>query len=64
MKVLLWQMRHTDAFDQLVLWDGYNTYWDDEMKPSPHSKVHMEEGLRQRKWHPVSNSRFILIGEL
>lgn len=57
MKILFWQMRSSSYWDQIVLWDGLNTYWTEEMKPSSgYAKIHFN------KWR--NNSRFVFIGEL
>jgi hypothetical protein len=57
MKVLLWEF--SESFSSIVLWDGENTYWIEEMRPSA--------GYRELKLDEVdkfTNSRFTLIGEL
>lgn len=58
-KVLLWQMKHTSSFDQLVLWDGENTYWTDEMKPSAGYK-----NIRTHWSRRPMSARLVVIGEL
>jgi hypothetical protein len=54
MKVLLWEM---GTFFELVLWDGENTYWSEEMIPSG--------GYTKLGYiNKLINSRFTYIGEL
>jgi hypothetical protein len=50
-------MGNKGYFDQLVLWDGENTYWTEEMKPSDgYKNIH--------KYSRMINARFVYIGEL
>jgi len=58
MKVLLWQCKKYSWSDQLVLWDGQNTYWTTEMKPSSgYTKI----VFNRWAW---GDSRFVLLGYL
>lgn len=57
MKVLLWEMG--EYFYNIVLWDGENTYWIEEMRPSGGYK-----NLKLNTIDKVTKSRFTLIGEL
>lgn len=57
MEVWLWEM--TECFFELVLFDGENTYWTEEMKPSA--------GYARRKLGvicPVTRGRFTYVGKL
>ena len=55
MKVLLWELHK--SFASIVLWDGENTYWIEEMKPS--------SGYKELKLDEIQDgSRFTLIGDL
>lgn len=63
MKVLMWVMYNRKGkviFDSIVLWDGANTYWNDDMMPS--------HGYEKEPWREpidrVMGSKFYLIGEL
>lgn len=56
-KVLLWEMG--EHFFQIVIWDGKNTYWTEEMHPSGGY-----EDLHYEKSCSVTNSVFHYIGEL
>lgn len=60
MKVYFWQMGNTGYFDQLVLWDGENTYWTEEMRPSSGYKD-INTNIYKRKY---MRSRFFYIGDL
>lgn len=58
MKVYYWHTR-SGLFHAMLLWDGKNnTYWTDEMKPSGGYKK------MRSKFHPLTDARFIYIGEL
>jgi hypothetical protein len=56
MKLYLWEMG--EYFSVLILWDGENTYWSDEMRPSGGYKT-MPSGIS-----PITKSRFTYIGDL
>ncbi len=56
MKVLLWEM--STCFYNIVLWDGENTYWIEEMKPSSGYK-----NIKFGQINKFTNSRFTYIGE-
>ena len=59
MKVYLWQMdtASTLDWDDIVLWDGHNTYWCEVMHASGGYKQMREE------WSTIG-TRFVYIGEL
>lgn len=59
MKILFWE-GHCDWLSQLVLWDGENTYWCDEMKPSPRYKSLRQMNSRSKE----INAKWTYIGEL
>lgn len=52
--LLLWEV---NGFYQEVLWDGKNTYWDEEMQPSAGY-----EDLILGELYEMSESRFTFIG--
>ena len=59
MKVYLWQMYTASAldWDAIVLWDGHNTYWGEEL--------HASGGYNQmREDWSILGTRFVYIGEL
>ena len=58
MKVYLW-LNNCEWLNQLVLFDGENTYWSDEMRPSG---GYFKETID--KYRPDSKSQFFYIGEL
>ena len=58
MSVWLFQMKNSDHFDTLLLWDGSHTYWSDEMIGSGGYKK------MKTRWDKLINSRFVYIGEL
>jgi hypothetical protein len=55
MTVLLWEVGK--YFQYIVLYDGENTYWTEEMKPSG-GKVILDQIC------PLTHGRYTLIGEL
>ncbi len=57
MKVLLWEC--AAEFFNIVLYDGENIYWNDEMNPSSRYKK-----LKYNKISKITKSRFTYIGEL
>lgn len=57
MKVLLWE--RGKYWVSIVLWDGKNTYWTEEMRPSSG-----HENLELNIIYEVINGRFTLIGDL
>ena len=59
MKVLMYENKNCSWLDRLVLWDGENTYWSDEMIPSVGYRY-----LTLSKWCPITHGRFVLIGDL
>ena len=59
MIILLWE--YSDCFSELVLWDGLNTYWNEEMKPSAgYEYINILNG----KIGKEIKSRFTIIGVL
>lgn len=57
MSVWLWENK-LDWLSTIVLWDGENTYWIEEMKPSPNYKKMRSE------YCDITTSQFFYIGEL
>ena len=56
MKIYLWEV--VGGFSNIVLWDGENTYWTDEMRPS-YGYFEMRTGICK-----LTDSRFTYVGEL
>ena len=57
MSVWIWETKD-GFFHEILLWDGYHTYWSDEMKPSGgYNKM-------RTYWCKITRSRFVYIGEL
>ena len=47
MKVFYYNFNHTDIFEGwIVLWDGENTYWTEEMEPSSGYKYRPDKRKR------------------
>lgn len=59
MSVYLWFLTYTGHFYNIVLFDGENTYWDDEMRPSKTPEKRLSGKICK-----VTKSKYVYIGEL